>query len=55
MESVLVTASINTASCHHDKCKGAVYHIQRILQGIDTWLILFETLLLDKMSQYLGI
>ena len=55
MESVLVSASIDTASCHNHECKGTVNLIQRLLESIDTRQFTVNALLLDKMRQHLCI
>ena len=55
MESILVTARIDSAACHHKKRKSAVKHIEGILQCMDTRQIPVHALLLDEVSEHLRI
>ena len=55
MESVLVTACIDAASCHDHKGECAVKHIECILERVDTRLILVDALLLDKVCKHLSV
>jgi hypothetical protein len=55
VEAIFVTTSINSASGHDQAREGSVKHIERILKRIDTWLILINSLLLDKVGKDLGI
>ena len=55
METIFVAARIYTTACHHDKRKGSVNLVKRILDRIDARQVLVHTLLLDQMGQNLSI
>ena len=55
MESILVTACINTTACHHHKGECTIKHVEGILQRVYTRKMLVSSLLLDKVGKNLGI
>ena len=55
METILVTTRINTTTCHDEERKCAVNLIQGVLDGIDTWKCIVDSLFLDKVSKNLRI